>query len=177
MTDRVMGFAVTAPRSIQAVNLSESISDAVACLCRDLSKDGITLSNEVDPTLHVTADPKPLQQVLFNLLINARQAIKHRHGRIRVTAEAPDNAFVVMRVSDNGCGIPAEHVPHIFDEFYSTKKERPDKSGVGLGLTLCREVIEEHGGRITVESEEGKGATFVISLPRAKGSNGVGAGV
>lgn len=167
MTDRILGLAVNEAQSIQRVNLAEAVTDAEACLCRDLSKDGITLAVDIDRSLHVSADPKQLQQVFFNLLINARQAIKHRSGRIKVTAEKENDEYVAIHVADNGAGIAPDSLDSIFDEFYSTKKGRPDKSGVGLGLALCREIIEEHRGRIAVTSELNKGTTFTITLPTA----------
>ena len=167
MSDRILGLAVNEAQTIQRVNLAEAVADAEACLCRDLSKDSITLSADIDRSLHVSADPKQLQQVFFNLLINARQAIKHRNGRIRITADRPDEESIAIHVADNGSGIAPEDLDNIFDEFYSTKKDRPDKNGIGLGLTLCREIIQEHGGEISVSSAVAKGTTFTITLPAA----------
>lgn len=165
MSDRILGLAASETQAVARVNVQSAVADAEACLCRDLSKDGIRLVNEVDPAVHVMADPRQLQQVLFNLLLNARQAIKHRNGRIRVSAEAAGERKVAIHVADNGCGIPAEALSDIFDAFYTTKDDRPDKSGLGLGLTLCRDIVEEHHGAIDVASELGKGTTFTITLP------------
>ncbi|HRX85444.1 MAG TPA: ATP-binding protein [Phycisphaerae bacterium] len=167
MSDRILGLAVSEAQAVAPVSVHAAVADAEACLCRDLSKDGIRLVNEVDAEVQVLADPRQLQQVLFNLFLNARQAIKHRNGRIKVTAEAGDDNTVNIHVADNGAGIPEEAIQDIFDAFYSTKDDRPDKSGLGLGLTLCRDIVEEHHGRIGVASEVGKGTTFTITLPAA----------
>jgi signal transduction histidine kinase len=166
MSDRILGLAANEAQSRQPVSIAKAVEDAVACMCRDLSKDGITLDADIDASLRVLADPKQLQQVLFNLFINARQAITHRNGRITVRAEGGDE-YLEIRIKDNGCGISADNLERIFEEFYTTKGDRPGKSGLGLGLALCREIIEEHRGTITVESEPGHGTTFTLRLPSA----------
>ena len=167
MSDRILGLAVNEAQSFQSVNVREAVDDAVACLCRDLSKDSITLETRVESNYQVWADPKQLQQVLFNLLINARQAISHRHGRIIVSARAIDDEQILLELRDNGAGIEAEDLNHIFDEFFSTKKGQAGKSGIGLGLSLCREIVEEHRGTISAQSTVGEGTTFSITLPSA----------
>jgi two-component system NtrC family sensor kinase len=166
MSDRILGLAANETRAAIAVSLCDAVADAEACLCRDLSKDGITLVNGVEAGITVQADPGQLQQVLFNLLLNARQAIQHRNGRIRITADRETEGRIAVHVADNGAGIPADRLPEIFNAFYSTKKDRPDKSGIGLGLTLCKEIVEEHGGAMRVASEPDRGTTFTFSLPQ-----------
>jgi len=166
MSDRILGLASSEAQRVERVSVRDAVADAEMCLCRDLSKDGITLVNAVDDAVCVMADPRQLQQVLFNLFLNARQAISHRSGRIKVTADCADD-FVAIHVSDNGSGIPADRIDDIFDAFYSTKDHRPDKSGIGLGLTLCRDIVEEHHGTIQVSSEINQGTTFTFTLPRA----------
>ncbi|MBI4553245.1 MAG: response regulator [Candidatus Latescibacteria bacterium] len=117
----------------------------------------IRLSDDV-PLLSV--DRQQVCQVLVNLLINASQAMNDG-GRLEVWAGVVDH-HVEIRVSDTGCGIPAEHLDHIFDPFMSTK----DRSeGIGLGLYISKEIVEAHGGAITVESRVGVGTCFTISLP------------
>lgn len=167
MSDRILGLAANEAQQRQPVSIAKAVEDAVACMCRDLSKDGITLDADIDADLRVLADPKQLQQVLFNLFINARQAITHRSGRITVRAERADDEYLDFHITDNGCGISAENLERIFEEFYTTKNERPGKSGLGLGLALCREIIEEHRGTISVKSEVGRGTTFTLRLPSA----------
>lgn len=167
MSDRILGLAVNEAQTCQPIKLVDAVSDAVACMCRDLSKDNIALNVDVPDGVVAKADPKQIQQVLFNLLINARQAITHRNGRINVTGERINDEFVALKIRDNGCGITPENLERIFEQFFSTKQSRPGKSGVGLGLSLCREIIEEHQGSLTAESTVGEGTTFTIKLPAA----------
>jgi signal transduction histidine kinase len=112
--------------------------------------------------------------VLLNLLINARQAMP-QGGRlwIRLRHDA-DQQLVELTVRDSGVGIPREHLPRIFEPYFSTKSQ-PDsggQGGTGLGLATCRTIIEAHGGRIRVESSLGKGTAFTLRLPVA-GAAGV----
>ena len=167
MSDRILGLAVNEAQVLKPVNLSTTVEEAKLCMCRDLSKDSITLVNNIEPSLAVMADAKQLQQVFFNMLINARHAIDHRNGRIKISAEKTNNNTVAIHIADNGCGISQEHIDKIFNEFYSTKKNQPGKKGSGLGLSLCRDIVDEHNGSISVSSEVGKGTTFTIMLPAA----------
>ena len=110
--------------------------------------------------------PSQVEQVLLNLVINARQAMP-RGGRLRL--EVRENArtqMVEVRVADSGVGIPPDRLRLIFEPFYTTKE--PDEhghGGTGLGLSVCRQIIEQHQGRIRVESLVGKGSTFTVKLP------------
>ena len=83
-------------------------------------------------------------------------------------AASPDGGPVRVRITDNGIGIPARDVPHVFDKFYRVKNaSTAGISGTGLGLAITRSIVETHGGRIGVESEEGSGSTFWVELPAA----------
>ena len=100
------------------------------------------------------------EQVFVNLLLNAIQAIE-RNGVITVRSQVPPGKeFIVVEIEDTGCGIPADHLDKIFEPFFSTKKE-----GTGLGLAVSYGIIQSHQGRITVDSEPGKGSRFRITLP------------
>ncbi|MGB9195555.1 MAG: ATP-binding protein [Terriglobales bacterium] len=110
--------------------------------------------------LEADHDSDQIHQVLLNLLLNSVQAIEGT-GVVRVavfTKDGGDDA--VVTVSDTGRGIPPEHLPNIFRPFYTTKG-----NGTGLGLSLARRIVEEHHGRIDVESSSGKGTTFSVTLP------------
>jgi signal transduction histidine kinase len=113
------------------------------------------------PTL--VADPEGLAQVLLNLLMNALAAMsKGGKVSVEVIARLSDpSPGVELLVTDTGAGIRPDDLPHIFDPFFSTK----DSSGTGLGLTICRDIVKEHHGTITVESEPGAGAKFRVWLP------------
>ena len=107
-----------------------------------------------------------LSQVFVNLLVNAAQAVSNEGGAVRwvdVTTGLRDE-WVVASVSDCGPGIPPELMRRIFEPFFTTK---PGESGTGLGLSISREIVEKHGGLISVDSTIGKGTTFEIRLPLA----------
>jgi signal transduction histidine kinase len=107
----------------------------------------------------VNADSSRLQRVFVNLISNA---LKHTHnGTILVKAEESDN-FVKVTVKDTGCGISEEELPHIWERYY---KGKHSETGTGLGLFICKFIIESHGGKIWAESEVGKGTSFMFTLP------------
>ena len=167
MSDRILGLAVNESQNFQPVVLKEVIEEAVASMCRDPAKDGITLTIKVPDDLTVLADDKLLRQVFFNLLLNAWQAIEHRNGRITIDAAPSDDEHIEVHVRDNGCGIAPKHIDSIFEAFFTTKGRTEDspRKGCGLGLALCRDIISEHRGEISVESRVGEGTTFTITLP------------
>ena len=131
------------------------------------SVNGISLSMEFSPdTPEVQGDPAQLQQVIINLLNNAIDAILERHGAsggllVVRTGKDMDN-FAFISVSDNGVGISPEHLKKIFTPFFTTK---PVGKGTGLGLSVCYGIIGNMGGRMSVESDPGKGTQFTIALP------------
>lgn len=113
--------------------------------------------------LQVWADPERVEQVLVNLLTNA---VKHSPSDrpVRIAGQrVSDPPQVLVHIIDEGEGIAARHLPHIFDRFYVTEKSK--KSAIGLGLYICRELVEAMGGQIWAISEEGQGSTFSFSLP------------
>lgn len=169
MSDRVIGLAKQSDNAIRPVNVTKVAENAIECLCRDLAKDNISVQMQVDPALAVRANESTLLQVLFNLVINARQAMLGRRGRLTVDAARREQR-VDISVRDTGCGIPPENLDRIFEPFFSTKTsaDKPDRRGLGLGLAICREMIEELGGTITVASEVNVGTTFTINLPAAE---------
>jgi signal transduction histidine kinase len=115
------------------------------------------------------ADPHQFQQVLLNLIINAEQAMLAANGRgtlVLRTWQDLDGDAVVLEVNDDGPGVPEDVQPRIFDPFFTTKEVG---KGTGLGLTVAYAIIQEHGGRITVKSEPGAGASFFVALPIGDG--------
>jgi len=112
----------------------------------------------------INADPEALRQILANLFDNA---LRHTHprGRIRVGAQRASGATVV-RVSDTGSGIPADHLPRIFERFYRVDPGRSrQEGGTGLGLAIVKHLVEAHGGRVEAESELGRGTTILLYFP------------
>jgi two-component system NtrC family sensor kinase len=159
----------------RSVNLNEEFRNTLSLRAYQLRVDNITVVNQIDSDLPQTvADPFQLQQVMLNLINNAHQAMTERGGpgtltlRTFVTrlptgdADAMTPPMVVLSVSDNGVGIPARDLKRIFDPFYTTK---PVGQGTGLGLSICFGIVQEHGGRIWAESEQGVGTTVYVALP------------
>ncbi len=169
MTERILGLAVEAPVAFRPVSVRDVAHDTIECLCRDLSQDGINVTVDVDPDIRVWADAKQIHQVFFNLLLNACDALQGRTGRIDFHAAATDQDFIRITVADTGCGIQPDRLPTIFDAFITTKSAsgKNGKRGSGLGLTVCRDIIREHRGTITVQSRPDVGSTFTITLPAA----------
>jgi len=113
-----------------------------------------------DPALAIEADINLLEQVMINLLINAIEAVKDReHPRITLSAETQQNNRTVVKVSDNGSGIPTELLDKIFIPFFSTRK-----TGSGIGLSLCKQIMLLHKGNIQVQSAEGVGSAFLLQF-------------
>ena len=116
--------------------------------------------------LTVQADALSLQQVFFNLFLNARDALSDGHnGRLKVTSTL-DSGLVEIRVTDNAGGIPEDMLPLVFEPLQTSKNEDSGRSRCrGLGLALCRNLVEEMGGQIRVETVAGESSTSVLSLP------------
>lgn len=130
----------------------------------------VALREELPEELpRVDADPERVVQVLSNLVGNALK-FTPEGGEVVVRAAAEDGV-VRFAVADTGVGIPAEHLPHIFDRFWQARKGAA-RAGAGLGLAICRGIVEAHGGRLDVESREGKGTTFSFTLPVAGAAGG-----
>ncbi|MFW6133843.1 MAG: sensor histidine kinase [Planctomycetota bacterium] len=149
----------------ERVTLGEIVRESLAAMARDPQKDRIELAVDVPDHLELVARRAELQQVLLNLLINARQAVVDapQPRRIEVIARAHDGE-VEIRVADTGVGIDEDVVQRIFDPFFTTRSDGAD-AGHGLGLTLCRDIVESCGGWIEVDSAPAAGTTFAVHLP------------
>jgi signal transduction histidine kinase len=118
-----------------------------------------------DPTLAIEADHNLLEQVMINLLVNAVEAVKEReHPRITLSAEITSNNKTLVKIADNGMGMPPELLDKIFIPFFSTRK-----NGSGIGLSLCKQIMLLHKGNIQVQSTEGMGAAFILSFAQVGG--------
>ncbi|MGI9102478.1 MAG: sensor histidine kinase [Terriglobales bacterium] len=147
------------PPDFRAADLNATTEHAVIFARQQaLSKPVKVELHKSEPLPLVEHDPGQIQQVLLNLVLNAIQAIDGA-GQVRVKTEAQDGLAYVT-VEDTGHGIDPEDLPNIFRPFYTTKGH-----GTGLGLSLARRIVEDHGGRLTVSSVLGKGSTFLVSLP------------
>ncbi len=158
----------------QEAELTAVVEEALATLGHDPAKDGIMVRLDVAPDLRAAIDPLHLEHVVVNLLLNARQAmLGRRRGTLSIMARPHSGGSgpaIRMEVSDTGCGIDQAHLPHVFDTFFTTRDEAgPSGRGTGLGLSLCRQIIERCGGQISVQSTVGRGTTFCIVLPAQTG--------
>ena len=146
--------------------LKDMVDEIFMCLARDFSKDRISVRIEIDEKLEVRAVGICLQQVLMNLILNAREAMLPRGGALTIGAETSDDS-VAISVADTGSGISPENMDKIFEPFFTTRtvESESERNGAGLGLAFCRRVIDSHDGAIRVESEPGNGTKFVITLP------------
>ena len=149
---------------LESGKLSEVISESVND-CTVLAEGlGITLKQELDANLMSPLNAPLLEQALTNLLENA---IKYSPAESTVTIRCYEEGNrAIVRVSDHGCGIEAEHLPRLFERFYRVDKARSRQAGgSGLGLAIVKHIVQIHHGRVSVESTPGKGSDFIVSLP------------
>ncbi len=137
-----------------------ALTDSVLNLVRQVAaQSNVVLRRTFDETVPaVKCDPEQMKQVLLNLVLNAIQAMPGG-GEVTVSAEITEH-ILVLRVKDTGPGIPAERVDEVFDPFFTTKQ-----NGTGLGLPIAYQIVEQHGGDLTIEGNSPKGCSFVIRLP------------
>ena len=169
ITNSILGIARNRTAEAEPTDMAALVDDSLMLLERELSKFRIQVEREFERVPLAMVNSNQIQQVLLNLLINARQAIQGG-GVVRIgLSYDPQSKTVDLLVRDNGSGIPQDKLRNIFDPFFTTKSG-PDgtgKGGTGLGLSACRDIIQAHRGRIRVESTVGRGTAFTIKLPVA----------
>jgi signal transduction histidine kinase len=151
----------------QQTQLIALVEEIFACLCRDFSKDGITVNLQIPQDCLVWAVPVQIQQVLMNLILNAREAMLGTGGTLTIRAEQEDTELII-EVTDTGCGIDPARLNRIFEPLFTTKadeKTMSQKQPAGLGLAFCKKVVDAHAGSISVASKPNHGSTFTITLP------------
>jgi signal transduction histidine kinase len=167
----MLGFARSTVQQRQTTDLVALVEEVLILTEKDLSKHRVQVEKRFEGRPRASVVPAQIEQILINLIINARQAMP-RGGRLRIEVrDNPRTALAEIRISDTGVGIPPEQLRMIFEPFYTTKE--PDEhghGGSGLGLSVCRQIIEQHQGRIRVESVVGRGSTFTVKLPVSGGS-------
>jgi signal transduction histidine kinase len=157
--------------TVHAANFSDCdasllVKRTVSLLSYQLEKNGIEVDDRIPP-LFVRADAHKLEQVLVNMALNAAAAMPA--GGTLTFRHRTDGEFVTISVEDTGEGIPPENLGRIFDPFFTTKRIG---KGTGLGLAVCKKIVDQHGGRISVESRPGAGTSFHIALPPSPGPGG-----
>jgi len=148
----------------EAVDLFEAVGEVAELLRTEIRRNRIVLRLDADKDLpKVTGDRVQLQQVILNLMINAVEAMRDVEDRLRqlsIRVERDGGERVRVAVTDTGSGIDQEQAAKLFDAFFTTKRE-----GMGIGLSVCRTIIESHGGRLWATPNDGPGATFSFSVP------------
>ena len=152
---------------MEPVNLVLLTEEVLVLLEREMMKYRVQVEREFSEVPKVLANPGQLQQVLLNLLVNARQAMPDGGRLILRIATTPARQSVNLVVRDTGCGMSREVMQKMFEANFSTKAgpDETGKGGTGLGLAACKEILEAHKGRIRVESSIGKGTAITIRFP------------
>ncbi len=163
----MLGFARNQTTQREVCDLASVCEDVLTLCEKDLSKHQIQIERRFHGRPRVPIVRGQIEQILLNLVINARQAMP-RGGRLTIDVrDNPQTHMAEIHVCDTGVGIPPEQLRLIFDPFFTTKNPDDDgHGGNGLGLSVCRQIIEQHQGRIRVESVVGKGSRFTVKLPR-----------
>jgi signal transduction histidine kinase len=162
----MLGFARNHSTHRELTDMVGLIEEVLILTEKDLSKHQVKVETRFQGRPKAPVVRGQIEQVLLNLIINARQAMP-RGGRLTIEVKENSQAGMVeVRISDTGVGIPTDQLRLIFEPFYTTKE--PDEhghGGSGLGLSVCRQIIEQHQGRIRAESMAGKGSRFTVKLP------------
>jgi signal transduction histidine kinase len=150
--------------NLTTFDLAKLLSESMEFMQMQADGKDIKISLDTsDRNLILTADRDKIKQVVLNLLNNA---IKYNNpgGRVTITARHLPTE-ISFSIQDTGQGIQAEYIPHLFDRFFRAPETEKQSTGIGLGLTVCKQIIEAHKGKIEVTSMAGKGSTFTVSLP------------
>ena len=167
ITGGVLGLARPRADRREPTDLVRLVEEVLLLVNKDLSRGRVRLDFQADGRPHARVNPAQIQQVLLNLVINARQAMP-RGGTVRVrVANDATGRLSEVSVADTGVGIDPTDLRRIFEPFFTTKTGPDDTGlgGTGLGLSVCRDIVEAHHGRLRAESRVGQGTTFTLRLP------------
>lgn len=149
------------PPEREMVDIKDIIQEMTDLLGNEAIRHSVTIHAELDTSVpDVLADRVQLQQVLMNLMLNAIEAMKDTGGKLTITSGLNRENQLLISISDNGVGLPAENSERIFDAFHTTKAQ-----GTGMGLAITRSILESYGGRVWATANQGLGATFHFTLP------------
>lgn len=167
---RLLGFAAyldhfgrADSRVVGPIDVADIAREAAA-LTRGEIEQHARLALKLHPAPFVKANPRQLGQVLISLLVNASQAIPEGHPerhQVGIEVDTNEDGWARIAIADTGVGIPEDVLPHVFETHYSTKRG----AGMGIGLTITKEIIDALGGKIAVESQRGVGTMFIVELP------------
>ncbi len=168
--DRMRDHIKKAPPGKHRFDLNEAINEVIVLARSAIAENGVSVQTRLSEVLApVEGDRVQLQQVILNLVLNAADAMGMVDGGIRrllISTEQSEANGVLVAVRDSGPGINPEHIERVFEAFYTTKP-----SGVGMGLSICRSIIEAHGGRLWADTNEPRGAAFQFILPGSERSS------
>ena len=162
--DRMRDHIKKAPPRKDRFDLNEAINEVIVLARGEITKNGVSVDTHLtEGALSVEGDRVQLQQVVLNLILNAVEAmgsVQERPRELLISTEQSQANGVLVAVRDSGPGIDPENLERVFEAFYTTKS-----SGVGMGLSICRSIVEAHGGRLWAEANEPRGAVFQFTLP------------
>ncbi|MBI4615546.1 MAG: GAF domain-containing protein [Planctomycetes bacterium] len=165
ITEGLLSFSRQRVDAYELCDVTETVEKVISLTAKALENESIELVRRFQPAPRTVLSPGKIQQVFLNVIINARHAIEHG-GTITIEV-LRDGTWVLVRFTDTGKGIAPENLHRIFEPFFTTKGSFGGSStpGTGIGLSVCYNIVKEHGGEILVASELGKGSTFTIKLP------------
>ena len=165
--DRIRDHIKKAPPRKHRFDLNEAINEVIVLARSAIAKNGVSVQTRLTEGLApVQGDRVQLQQVVLNLILNAVEAmgsVEAGPRELLISTEQSQTNGVLVAVRDSGPGIDPEHLERVFEAFYTTKS-----SGVGMGLSICRSIIDAHGGRLWADANEPRGAVFQFALPGAE---------
>jgi signal transduction histidine kinase len=161
-------FARLDEAQFKDVDLGSALESTLSSLRHEVDEKALRVTTRFQQTPSVACHPAKINQMFFNILLNAIQA-SARDGLLEVRTRPDGESTVLVEIEDHGCGISPEHLPHIFEPFFTTK---PVGCGTGLGLSVSYGIVRDHGGSIEVESRAGQGSLFRIKLPVERANAG-----
>jgi signal transduction histidine kinase len=165
--DRMRDHIKKAPPRKERLDLNKAINEVIALARSAITENGVSVQTRLmEGSVPVQGDRVQVQQVVLNLILNAVEAMGsvETGGReLLISTKQSETNGVVVAVGDSGPGIDPENLQRVFEAFYTTKS-----SGVGMGLSICRSIIEAHGGRLWAEANEPRGSIFKFTLPNAE---------
>lgn len=166
ITTGMLSYARLQSDRREPMDLVTLVEDVLILVEKDLQRYRVRLETRFDGRPWAAVNSGQVQQVLLNLIVNARQAMPNGGTLIIAVRGDQASSFAELSVKDSGCGIPADKLRLIFEPFFTTKiADAQGQGGTGLGLSLAKDVIESHGGRLRVESTVGAGTTFTLKFP------------
>jgi signal transduction histidine kinase len=170
IVDRIRDHIKKAPPRKHRFDLNEAINEVIVLARSAIAENGVSVQTRLTEGLApIEGDRVQLQQVILNLILNAAEAmsaVDEGARELLISSGQSRTNGVLVAVRDSGPGIDPEHIERVFDAFYTTKS-----SGVGMGLSICRSIIDAHGGRLWADANEPRGAAFRFTLPSPQRSS------